>query len=296
MNLLINIMIASMALLVTPVFADNDEIDRSPVFHVVRDIDLIPTTKLEYDRPRIVIKAIVPKLVSPEEETSIDDYNTQVLEIIDEEANAFREEVNSHADYQETLAKADIKNDVIIDFDSALLNAGKENIIISLRFAVHGVISGMPRSYRKHRVLNYNFETGNVIGLSDLFIPESNYLDIIADSARNQLAKKLQDKSRISFGSAPTVENYSNWNLTPAGLRITFDRDQVAPSIYGSQTITIPYAQLAEVIDPESLLAKCLKHKRTCFTKHINTGGFIDEAKNKPKTKITSKKLLAQKK
>lgn len=272
--------IISLACVATAVFAEDDAaVDRGPVYHIFSNIDLVPTTKLEYDRPRIVIKAIVPRLVSEDEnEAVIADYNAIIAEIIDEEGNAFREEVKSHSDYQDTLASSDIKNDVIIDFDSSLLNSGKQNAIISLRFAIHGVISGMPRSYRKHRVLNYNFDTGNVIELSDLFVSGSNYLEVIANSARNKLSKILTDKSRMAYGSSATAENYSNWNITPRGLRITFDREQVAPSIYGSQTITIPYAELAEIIDPDSLLATCLKRKHSCFTKPVDTGGFIDEA------------------
>lgn len=266
-------------------FAGDEEVDRSPVYHIYKDIDLIPTTKLEYDRPRIVIKAIVPKLTQEygEEEDfaeSIANYNDYVLELIDEEADAFREQVKANEEYQKSMAKSDIKNDFIIDFDSSLIKPDNEPVL-SLRFAIHGVISGMSRSYRKHRVLNYDLANDQTIELADLFLPDSNYLVIIAQNARDILSRRLRDKSRIETGTMATAENFQNWNLTPYGLRITFNQEQVAPYIFGSQTITIPYSALSEVINPASILGKCLKKKRKCFGDKTMTGGFIDEAKNK---------------
>ena len=85
-------------------FADDDGVDRSPVYHIHKDVDLIPTTKLEYDRPRIVIKAIVPKLRKEyggdeDLEENIANYNEYVLELIAEEADFFREKVKANEEY-----------------------------------------------------------------------------------------------------------------------------------------------------------------------------------------------------
>ena len=284
MNKLARIAISAicLAVLTTALFAaeDNDEIDRSPVFHIFADVNLIPTTQLEYDRPRVVIKAIVPKLVSQTEDEIIDQYNEVVLSLIDEEAENFRQIVKNHAEYQEAMAKSDVKNDLIIDFDSSVLTTSNSPIL-SLRFVIHGVVSGMSGSYRKHRVLNYDLDTGSEVQLAELFLPTANYLDAISTGARNILARKLKDQSRVIEGTTPTFEHFQNWNLTAHGLRITFDQQQVAPAKYGSQTITIPYADLEEIINPESVLATCIKHRRRCFGNNVLTGGFIDEARNK---------------
>jgi len=279
-------------------FAD-EGVDRGPVYHILPDVDMIPTTSLEYGRPRIVIKAIVPKLVSAADDLIIDDYNDVALNLIDEESEDYKEAVQSHEESQNTMASAEIKNDVIIDFDSSILNKG-QTPILSLRFDIQGVISGMSQPYRKHRVLNYDLDTGDLIELSDLFEEDSDYLEVLAENARILLSKKLVSKAMIAAGTEPKIENYQIWNMTPDGLRFTFEANQVAPAIYGAQTITIPYQELDEIIEPESVLAKCLKHKRSCFGQSIITGGFIDEAKNQEQSKLSpvvasvSKKISAK--
>lgn len=279
MNLIARMAACLLLLVISNLVLAEEGVDRGPVYHILPDVDLIPTTSLEYGRPRIVIKAIVPRLASASEDAIIDEYNDLVLNVIDEESDDYKETVKSHEDSQNTMVSSEIKNDVIIDFDSSILNKNKTPIL-SLRFVIQGVVSGMSGPYRKHRVLNYDLDTGDLIELSDLFETDSDYLDVLAENARILLSKKLVNKTMIASGTEPKIENFQIWNLTPDGLRFTFEAAQVAPAIYGAQTVTIPYSELDEVIEPESILAKCLKHKRSCFSQSIITGGFIDEAKN----------------
>ena len=102
--------------------------------------------------------------------------------------------------------------------------------------------------------LNYDLGQGQELGLSDLFLPDSNYLDVIAEYCMNELRKQPFADSSSLEGAQPTPENYRNWNIEPGGLMITFHAYQVAPGAAGPQTIIIPYDQLAALIDPQGPL------------------------------------------
>lgn len=103
--------------------------------------------------------------------------------------------------------------------------------------------------------LNYDLGQGRELVLSDLFLPNSNYLEVIANYCTAELLKQPYSDSFFLDGAKPTLENYRNWNITPDGLLITFDTYQVAPGAAGPQTVVVPYSELQTVIDPQGPLA-----------------------------------------
>jgi hypothetical protein len=106
-----------------------------------------------------------------------------------------------------------------------------------------------------HYTITYTYDlAGNrPLALSDLFQPGSAYLERIATEAVEQLTAR--EILLFPEGAIPTEENYRNWNITPEGLLITFDEYQVAPYAAGPQTVTIPYSELADLINPAGPLA-----------------------------------------
>ena len=99
--------------------------------------------------------------------------------------------------------------------------------------------------------LNYDLGQGRELALSDLFLPNSNYLEAISNYCIAELSKQPFFEGPFAEGAQPTLENYRNWNITPDGLLITFDEYQVAPYAAGPQTVTVPYDRLQELINPE---------------------------------------------
>jgi hypothetical protein len=78
-----------------------------------------------------------------------------------------------------------------------------------------------------------------------MFLPESGYLKILSDRRILELRRlNLGDDEWIRRGTGPVAENYDIWNLTPEGLRITFDVYQAAPNAAGRQAIAVPYRAL----------------------------------------------------
>jgi tRNA isopentenyl-2-thiomethyl-A-37 hydroxylase MiaE len=286
---------------------DDSPVDNKSTYHISDNIDLVTAHDVQYEKPRIVIKLVFPRLSSSDDSSTPDAstdkvdnnadsndkttsanlagvdktnaFNEQVTAIIKEEISHFKQVVTDAQDAQKTMEKSKIRNRMAIDYNSAIVNMDAEPMI-SIRFIVQGYVSGTAHPYRRYRVLNFDLENGRVMQLSELFDSESNYLAAIAQYSEKILTKKLHTTTMIEGGTAPTETNYSNWNINPHGLRFTFDEATVAPYSYGSQTILIPYAALKEFINPESILGRCLAHRKRCMRDNLLTGGFIDEAAN----------------
>lgn len=268
----------------TCVFADDDVIDasgedRKQTYHVFEDVYLTPTTTFQYYKPRIVIKNVFPKIETETLDDNIDTLNELIDNVTSEKADEFREQVNSYKAVQNAFPKDKLKNDLTIDFDTSIINTN-DIPLVSIRFTVQGIITGMAHPYHQHFVVNYNLDTGNEIELADLFDPDSDYLNVIADYCRTQLSRKLPNPQMVSSGTQPLPDNYKNWNISPYGLLFTFDEAQVAPYVYGTQSVLVPYSALKDIVAKESPIYVCIKHRRRCTSNRVLTGGFVDEAAN----------------
>ncbi|HEX4044640.1 MAG TPA: RsiV family protein [Gammaproteobacteria bacterium] len=255
---------------------DDGKDNEQQTYQITDSIDLVPTVNFQYAKPKIVIKSTYPRLVGEETDDHIDEFNTLVQAILKEEIASFKDRVIQAQMVQQKAALAKLKNELVIDFATSILNTTKSPII-SVRFSIQGYITPQAHPYHYHRVLNYDLASGLPIELAELFKPDANYLAVLADYSRKILDKKLEDKQFILAGTAPTSENYKNWNLKPSGLLITFDEYQVAPYVYGTQTVLIPYAVLNDLFATDSPLGLCLKNKRKCLRNNVLTGGFMDE-------------------
>ncbi|TAK72009.1 MAG: DUF3298 domain-containing protein [Gammaproteobacteria bacterium] len=197
---------------------------------------------------------------------NVEAFNQLVNQIIKEEMAAIKKQPTTNG-----------KGYLTIDFDASVVNT-TDKPIISVRFTAEGMMNGMAHPFHHHRVLNFDLDSGETLSLEDLFQPDSDYLNRIAEYSRDVLNRKLRDKGMLMEGTTPTSENYKNWNLNPRGILITFDEYQVAPYVYGTQTVLIPYSVVKHDIAPDSPLANCLKHQKRCLRNNLLTGGFIDQA------------------
>lgn len=103
--------------------------------------------------------------------------------------------------------------------------------------------------------LNYDLGRDSELALDDLFLHNSNYLEVISKYCIGELDKQPFFDRAFTTGADPTVENYRNWNITLDGLQITFDAYQVAPGAAGPQTVVVPFGKLSALIDLQGPLA-----------------------------------------
>jgi hypothetical protein len=279
----------STALLVcSTAFADEIIIDGSSVikklqqsYRIYGDVNLLPTTRMLYSKPRAVVKIVYPKIESATEDENIDDFNSIVTELTNELADDFKKQVADLKDVQANIPKSELHNNLTVDFDSSTVNAN-EAPIISVRFSAQGYVAGNAHPYHTYRVLNYDLDGGETIELADLFKADSNYLEVLSEYSRHVLSRKLSDRQMMREGTEPKPENFKNWNIKPYGLMITFNEYQVAPYVNGPQTVLIPYSAIKSLLASDTALDDCLKHPKKCFRNRLLTGGFIDEAAAKP--------------
>lgn len=276
----INIFIILWLIFALPAFADAADDDKgledNMTFHVYDDVDLVSTLKFEYGKPRIVIKSVYPQLASETSREGVDTFNDLSLQIVKDEISQYRSLVKENAAQQNKMDKKSITNNLYIDYNTSYLKPGSDHII-SIRFSVQGMISGKKHPFHEYIAFNYNLDKNQKIELADLFLPNSNYLELLSQHVYGVLQKSLRNQYRMS-GAAPRTENYATFNIKPNGILITFNEGQIAPSAFGAQTILVPYSVLREVISPDSSLADCISHPTKCMRHNLLTGGFIDEA------------------
>jgi hypothetical protein len=292
--------LATFLFLATPIFAssssdDSTGKDDTQVYPIYKNVELVSTLKIQYDKPRIVIKSVYPQLQNvtaggdrdndnDDEEDDKNDalhtFNDIVLGLIQEKIAEFKTQVMANQDSQKRLPKPQLKNDLYLDYDTSFMQAGKSSLI-SIRFSSQGYVAGMAHPYHHHFVLNYDLNSDQQLELTMLFNPRADYLTILSNYTQMTLSKRhLPDQEMIAQGTAPKPENFRNWNIKPNGLLITFDEYQVAPYVNGTQTILVPYSLLKPIINPNSPIAKCVMYKKQCSRTNLLTGGFIDEAMN----------------
>lgn len=129
--------------------------------------------------------------------------------------------------------------------------------LLSLRITTYTMPSGAAHGSTVLTTYTFDAASGRRIGLVDLFLPGSGYMDALVTEARAQLRATLSDwvsdsagADWLTTGTAPTADNYAAWAITPGGLEITFSQYQVAPYAAGMPVVTIPATHLAGLIDP----------------------------------------------
>jgi hypothetical protein len=128
--------------------------------------------------------------------------------------------------------------------------------IISIYFGINYYMSGAAHPNGYSLVLNYDLLQGSQINLADLFLPGLDYLQAISDISTTTLS----NEGRLEFpeGALPDEVNYKSWNITPTGLRITFDPYQVGPYAMGFQVVDIPYADLSSILRSDGAIGRML--------------------------------------
>ncbi|HEU5280935.1 MAG TPA: RsiV family protein [Gammaproteobacteria bacterium] len=258
----------------TPALADDEDdgIDNPHAYHLNGDMDLVSTDKIVYDKPKIIAKMVYPKLTSENEADEVENFNDAVKDLLDTELQTFKDKVN---ELQLNAPKQKTSSHLNIDFDSSTLNITKTPIF-SIRFVIEGYIPRMAHPYQYHQVLNMSLDDDTTLSLDELFKPNSNYLFWLSNYTTGVLAKKIPADALLEDGLTPTPDHFKLWNLEPTGMRFTFDSATVAPSYYGTQSVVVPYALLQPMLAPDSVLAECLNHRKSCLKNHLLTGGFLN--------------------
>ncbi len=198
--------------------------------------------------PQYTITASTPQLTGSDD-PRVQTFNQRLSDLVQKEVD------NWQQDFQQ-LPITPLSNGSSLQTTYTLISQIGDLWSIKFDFSFYADTAAHPGRYSI--TLNYDLGQGRELALGDLFLPDSNYLEVVANYCITELRKQTYSDSFFLDGANPTLENYRNWNITPDGLMITFDTYQVAPGAAGPQIVVVPYDQLQGVIDPRGPLASII--------------------------------------
>lgn len=201
----------------------------------------------ENPSPSYEVKAQVPALDGNMDARAVN-FNTAMLNLVNTEINTFKKNVS-----ELPPAAYSISPSSFLDVTYALtLQRGD---LWSFKFDFSGYYAGAAHPYLYSLAVNYDIGQGRRLALNDLFLPDSNYLEVISNYCTAELSKRGIGFEAFPHGTEPTPENYRNWNITMDGLMISFDEGQVVAYAAGPQMVVVPYSTLQTVTNPQGPLA-----------------------------------------
>jgi len=215
---------------------------------ISQQVTLVPQTLTETNQdPPYTINAQIPQLMGSDD-SRVTAFNQLLKDLVTKEADTW------HESFQQVTV---VSNGSSLDETYTLISQIRD--LWSLKFDFKFYSDGAAHPGLYSITLNYDLGQGRELALGDLFLPNSGYLEAIANYCVTELSKQPGFDEPFSDGVKPTPENYDNWNITPDGLLITFDMYQVAPGASGPIQVLVPYDQLQTVIDPQGPLAGIVK-------------------------------------
>ncbi|HNK64416.1 MAG TPA: RsiV family protein [Anaerolineales bacterium] len=194
------------------------------------------------DKPIYTINAQIPYAQGPDP-ARLANFNTLLKKTADDQIQSFRDSVL-------TLAPVEPIN-VGSSFNLQYSVVRQVQDYWSLKYEVDAYFDGAAHPGHYSATLNYDLASDRLVTLDELFLPGSNYLQVISEYCKAELAKRDIGFDGFSAGADPLPENYTHWNLSADGLIITFDEYQVAPYAAGPQVVIIPPSALASVMDSQ---------------------------------------------
>lgn len=195
--------------------------------------------------PVYTITAQIPSLQGSDD-PRVSTFNARLLQIAQDQINQFRSDVLSFASNPPISAGS--------FFDMQYSVIGQRGDVWSIKFDISFYSDGAAHPAHYSTTLNYDLEAAREVALSELFLPGSNYLEVISEYCKEQLSIRDIAFDGFSQGADPLAENFGRWNLSNAGLLITFDEYQVAPYAAGPQVVVIPYPELQGIIASPGVL------------------------------------------
>ena len=108
--------------------------------------------------------------------------------------------------------------------------------------------------------LNYSTGSAGAFKISDIFLPDTKYLEFISDYCIKELTsravKDFDGKTDVLIMESltPSEENFSVFTVTDKSITVIFNPYRVGPYSWGIQSVVIPVADMKTMIDPKGPL------------------------------------------
>jgi hypothetical protein len=199
--------------------------------------------------PVYTLTALTPFLAGSNE-AQVQQFNLEVNNLVKQEVEDFKASMAG-------AANPPIENGSYFNLKYTLLSPWGN--VLSLKFDINTYFDGAAHPGEYSRTFTFDLSSGHQVNLDQLFLPGSNFLQVIADFCKTDLGGREIGFDASQTGADPMPDNYRNWNISADGVVITFDTYQVAAGAAGPQIVIIPYTKLQSIIDPNGPLAGFLK-------------------------------------
>ena len=178
--------------------------------------------------------------------------NSQIKELINSKITSFKNDIGQDPGNNEFTITA---------------KAEAAQKILTVNFSEYSYSAGAAHGNSASSSATFSLEKGNMIGLSDLFKPNSTYLQKMSDYCAKELSSAADDamvlegkeavdaaKEAIKEGTSPKAENFKCFNIGEEGIKVTFNPYQVGSYADGASEVTVPYHVLINDIPKSSPL------------------------------------------
>lgn len=234
-------------------------------------VELSPTMKITSKAQHVVDAKLAykmdisyPQIQGNSLTSGAKQFNQAIEKVVNNEVNQFKKNLVLDSPHMQTLPEALRKNSLRVDYDVDVVKP-KNETLLSVRITFEGMQAGRAHPYHNNKVINFDLTSGKVLALDDIFKKNSKYLQLLAAYSKKTLDQKLKNDSwMVEQGTKADVKNFQNWNLQADSLLITFDEYQVAPYVYGTQEVEIPYSELKKVLSAKAPIAECAANASNC--------------------------------
>ena len=210
----------------------------------------IRTAHLEEDQPLHSFKVEYPELTHWKNPKRQQQFNKKIGTLIGGRLISFRRIAKNWAQESKRLSPTNRKTSFWVSYQ--VLNDHAP--VLSILFNGSTFLAGATRPRENFITVNFNLKTGKEISLKDIFKKKVFYLQLLSEIAQTQLMKGMNsgaDPNLITLGTGPTPRNFQNFNITPKGLLIQFEPNQVAPYQAGPQQVLVPYDMVWNALRPK---------------------------------------------
>jgi len=216
----------------------------TPILSQAVNMQSIPFSEAG-NAPVYTINAQIPSLQNSDD-SRVTTLNAYLNQIVQDEISFFKNDVLSFASDPPISAGS--------SFDLQYSIIGQRADIWSIKFDIFFYADGAAHPAHYSKTLNYDLSNGREIALNELFLSDSNYLQVISDICKSDLLIRDIGFDSAPQGADPLAENYQHWNISNEGLVITFDEYQVAAYAAGPQSVVIPFSALQSISNPQGAL------------------------------------------
>ena len=133
------------------------------------------------------------------------------------------------------------------------------NDLLSLRFRFENRIGGFEIPTIQLTTIVFDLATGEAVHLED--VVGADNLQALADAVTAAVVRTLYDGDPEAFAPwAPSIgpEYLGSFAVAPEGLQFGFSQYEVGPDFMGAPVVVVPYADILDLIDPTSVVARAL--------------------------------------